>query len=101
MPLTVSVMVLAGRESGRCHLRTVRTEKARAEMGETPIGTVQMSYWIDPCGLDGRPINGGMSYANADTAEKARQTAERWLRPGSRLGSVYVVGREMRLGYQA
>lgn len=66
-----------------------------------PIGTVKMSYWIDPCGLDGRPINNGMSYANADTAERARVVAEQWLGPGSLLGSVRVDGREVRLGYQA
>lgn len=65
-----------------------------------PIGTVEMSYWIDPCGLDGRPVNGGMSYANASTPEDARAFAERCLRPGSRLGSVQVDGREVRLGYQ-
>ncbi len=70
-------------------------------MGETPIGTVKMSYLIQPCGLDGREINGGMSYCNADTAEQARADAERMLGPGSMLGSVTVYGREMRLGYSA
>jgi hypothetical protein len=68
-------------------------------MGDKPIGTVEMSYLIQPCGLDGRPVNGGMSYSNASTAEVARQRAEEWMGPGSMLGSVYVYGQEMRLGY--
>jgi hypothetical protein len=70
-------------------------------MGEHEIGDVRMSYLIQPCGLDGREINGGMSYCNSDTAEEARKIAEQWMGPGSTLGSVEVYGREMRLGYQA
>lgn len=65
------------------------------------IGDIEMSYLIQPCGLDGREINGGMSYANASTPEKARAVAEEWLAPGSTLGSVSVYGQEMRLGYAA
>jgi hypothetical protein len=73
----------------------------------TEIGAIQMSYLIQPCGLDGTPINGGNHYANASTPEDAREIAERWLtaREGKHLGyvlgSVSVYGREMRLGYQA
>jgi hypothetical protein len=64
------------------------------------IGDIEMSYLIQPCGLDGREANGGMSYANAETAQKAREWAEKLLGPGSRLGSVEVYGREERLSYQ-
>jgi len=71
-------------------------------MGETPIGTVRMSYLIDPYGLDGRMINGGNHYANADTPEAGRETAERMLHGERYLGyvlsKVVVYGREMRLG---
>jgi hypothetical protein len=63
------------------------------------VEEVRWSYWIDPCGLNGQPLNNGMSYANADTAEGARAFAERWLAPGSMLGSVQVDGHEVRMGY--
>jgi hypothetical protein len=72
-------------------------------MGEVPIGTVGMSYTIDPCGLAGNPINGGWHYSDADTPEDARAIAERMLGGGQHLGyvlgSVSVYGCEMRLSY--
>ena len=65
------------------------------------IGDIKMSYLMQPCGLDGRPINGGNHYADADTIDAARDYANRMLGLDDtsieyRLGSVEIVGREMR-----
>jgi hypothetical protein len=69
------------------------------------IGDIEMSYMIQPIGLDGREINGGMHYANANTAERARAIAERMLKGGTYRGyvlsGVTVYGQEVRLGYSA
>lgn len=68
------------------------------------IGDVRMSYLIQPVGLNGREINGGMSYSNANTREDAEKMARRWMSEGGRLGSlskVTVYGREMVLSYDA
>lgn len=71
------------------------TERERVQ-----IGTVRWSYWIDPCAVNGRPINGGNHYANADNAEDARKTAEAMLSGdgvylGYTLGSVSCDGGEV------
>lgn len=41
------------------------------------VGERRMSYEMQPCGRDGRPINGGNHYANAGTIEDAREYAAR------------------------
>lgn len=41
----------------------------------TEFGTIRMLYTMQPCGADGRPINGGNHYANANTIESARDYA--------------------------
>lgn len=72
-----------------------------SERQPVQIGDVRWSYWIDPCGSDGQPINGGNNYANADSAEDARAVAE-WMLTrengvylGYALDSVAVRGREV------
>lgn len=75
-----------------------------SERERPQIGDVKMSYLIQPVGLDGREVNGGMSYSNANTREDAEGVARRWMSEDSRFGSlskVTVYGREMRLGYAA
>lgn len=49
------------------------------ERKRVEIGDIKMSYEMQPVGLDGRWINGGNHYANADTAEGARDYARRVL----------------------
>lgn len=62
------------------------------------IGDVKMSYLINSLDGQGREVNGGMSYANADTIEGALDWARRWLEGGAFSVSIY--GRELRLGWQ-
>jgi hypothetical protein len=73
------------------------------ERERVKIGTVRMSYLMQPVGLDGREVNGGMSYANADSPERAREWALAVMKsdgPAGGLSKVTVSGRELRLGYQ-
>lgn len=77
-----------------------------SEQRERPaVGDVRMSYTMQPCGTDGSWINGGNHYANAWTAEGAREFAVRVLTRaggeylGYTLSAVDVYGREMRLGH--
>jgi hypothetical protein len=70
-------------------------------MSERPnIGDVRWSYWILPRAVNGNDINGGNHYANADSAEDARATAERMIGGdgvylGYTLGSVACDGGEV------
>lgn len=43
------------------------------------IGDVRWSYTMQPCGLDGKWINGGNHYANANSREDAEASARRML----------------------
>jgi hypothetical protein len=52
------------------------------------VGDRRMSFEMQPCGKDGRPVNHGMSYANANNLDGARKYAERVLAGG--LGGVTV-----------
>lgn len=69
----------------------------------TAIGTIRMSYTMQPCADDDgvTPINGGWHYANADTIERAREWARAVVSKGRHCGwpieSVEIVGREMVL----
>lgn len=67
-----------------------------AERERPQIGDVRWSYLLQPCAADGREVNGGMSYANANSREDAEQTARRMLGRGAdHLGKVTAYGREM------
>jgi len=64
----------------------------------TQIGERRMSYRMDPCGPNGRYINGGNHYANASTIEDARTYARNVLTNGLMgytLDSVEIVGQLM------
>lgn len=66
-----------------------------------PIGTRAMSYLMNPLGQGDRSINGGNSYANADTVEGAREYAARVIDrvvEGVEVRAVSIVGRMMVLG---
>lgn len=64
-------------------------------------GAREMSFWIQPCGADGRPINGGNHYANANTVEAAREVARDILARreyfGYRIDSVEIAGAQVEL----
>lgn len=47
-----------------------------------------MSFTMQPCGRDGRAINGGNHYANAHTVEDARKWAQKILAQDEYLGYV-------------
>jgi hypothetical protein len=77
-----------------------------SERERPQIGDVRWSYLIQPCGLDGREINGGMHYSNANSREDAEASARHKIDGdgtylGYMLSKVTVYGREMRLGYAA
>jgi hypothetical protein len=46
---------------------------------QAQIGDVRWSYTIQPVGLDGKWINGGNHYSNANSREDAEDTARRML----------------------
>lgn len=43
------------------------------------VGDKRISFTMQPCGADGRPLHGGNHYANAHTLESARDYARRVL----------------------
>lgn len=66
------------------------------------IGTQEMSFTMDPRGLNGVSINSGMAYWNTDTIEKARASARERVNGdccGQQVGSVHIFGQMMVLGY--
>lgn len=66
------------------------------------IGDRQMSYLMNPLGQGDRAINGGNSYANADTLDAARAYAARVIDrtiEGVEVRAVSITGRMMVLSY--
>ena len=61
-------------------------EKPREAAGRRVCrGDRKWSFTMQPCGRDGKPINGGNHYADADTLEGARSWARKVLaKPGGR-----------------
>lgn len=74
-------------------------------MGKYNLGDRVMSYLMQPCGINGNPINGGNHYANDDDLDGARSWAQQILSaPDSRhLGyvvrSVSISGGLQELGH--
>jgi hypothetical protein len=49
-------------------------------------GDVREGFTMQPCGPDGRPVNHGQHYANANSLEDALSYAERVLAAGNMMG---------------
>lgn len=85
----------------------VPTDLQAEKPARTPLGTIKESYCATPCHLSGKPINNGMSYANFDTVEAAREWAKKLFRANPEtsfygtVGYVEIDGGTHRLGIEA